>query len=102
MAKQHKLQYLSDAAISTMFLGNLPQSISAKLGEINDIIRTEQYLDFIRNRTFRSSLLCHNNLSINRNLKQEDIEKLNKKHLKYWEKKKKKQLRLLALMIFLN
>jgi methyltransferase-like protein/2-polyprenyl-3-methyl-5-hydroxy-6-metoxy-1,4-benzoquinol methylase len=75
MAKQHKLQYLSDAAISTMFLGNLPQSISEKLGEINDIIRTEQYLDFIRNRTFRSSLLCHNNLSINRNLKQEDIEK---------------------------
>jgi methyltransferase-like protein/2-polyprenyl-3-methyl-5-hydroxy-6-metoxy-1,4-benzoquinol methylase len=75
MAQKHNLQYLSDSSVSTMFLGNLSEDISKKLGEINDIIRTEQYLDFIRNRTFRSSLLCHNNVKINRNLNQDDIEK---------------------------
>ncbi len=75
MAQEHSLQYLSDAAISTMFLGNFSEDISKKLGEINDIIRTEQYLDFIRNRTFRSTLLCHKNVKINRSLNQDDIEK---------------------------
>jgi hypothetical protein len=26
---------------------------------IRDVLRMEQYMDFIRNRTFRSTLLCH-------------------------------------------
>jgi methyltransferase-like protein/ubiquinone/menaquinone biosynthesis C-methylase UbiE len=74
MARANGLEYLSDSAISTMFVGNLPKAIREKLEQINDIVKTEQYLDFIRNRTFRSTLLCHKNIPINRNLKQEDIE----------------------------
>ncbi|MEY4930708.1 MAG: hypothetical protein RI909_1432 [Bacteroidota bacterium] len=67
-AQHHGLQYLSDASIATMFLGNYPASISEQLAPIKDIVRTEQYLDFITNRTFRATLLCHEGVSINRNL----------------------------------
>ncbi len=67
-AKQHGLQYLADASISTMFLENYPESVRESLGQIQDVVRTEQYLDFINNRSFRASLLCHQDLTITRNL----------------------------------
>ena len=33
-----------------------------------DLIRTEQYMDFVRNRMFRQTLLCHDELTLKRNL----------------------------------
>ena len=67
-ANQRGLQYLSDCKISSMFTGNLPQQAAEKLSEITDIIRAEQYMDFITNRRFRHTLLCHGNVAINRRL----------------------------------
>lgn len=67
-AASHGLQYLSDTSLAAMYLGNLKPSIAEKLKEINDIIRTEQYLDFLSNRRFRCTLLCHNNVRLSRNL----------------------------------
>jgi methyltransferase-like protein len=51
-----------------MYLGNLPAKTAQALGSISDIVRTEQYMDFINNRRFRSSVLVHEGRSINRNL----------------------------------
>ncbi|RTK93489.1 MAG: methyltransferase domain-containing protein [Rickettsiales bacterium] len=74
-ATEHNLQYLSDTALTSMYLGNMKPSVVEKLKEVNDIIKTEQYLDFINNRRFRSTLLCHNNIPLNRALNNESIKK---------------------------
>lgn len=76
-ARKHNLQYLADCNLSTMYLGNMPQKVVEQLKVINDIVRTEQYMDFITNRRFRSTLLCHNDVKINRNINNEDIMKFN-------------------------
>ena len=71
MQKAHanSLQYLGEVSLSSMFLGNLAQEAATTLGQIaNDIVRVEQYMDFIRNRRFRCTLLVHDNVAINRNL----------------------------------
>lgn len=71
------MQYLGDTSLSTMYLGNMPSKVVEKLQTINDIVRTEQYMDFITNRRFRSTLLCHNSVKLNRNLNAQDISKFN-------------------------
>ncbi len=76
-AKGYNLQYLSDTHLSTMYLGNMPPKVAQKLQEINDIVRTEQYMDFITNRRFRSTLLCRNTVVLNRSINNEDILKFN-------------------------
>ena len=52
------LQYLADAEFNTMMTANFGQEIAAILKNAPRLVQ-EQYLDFLRNRTFRSSLLCH-------------------------------------------
>ncbi len=68
------LMYLADGHIATMFPGNLKESFREKISEIKDIVRVGQYMDFIRNQRFRTTLICHKDQKLNRNLKTEDIE----------------------------
>jgi methyltransferase-like protein/ubiquinone/menaquinone biosynthesis C-methylase UbiE len=75
IAQANNLQYLGDASVASMYLGNLPQKAREKLSEITDIVRSEQYVDFITNRRFRSTILCKNNVAINRSLNVVDAEK---------------------------
>jgi methyltransferase-like protein len=56
-----------------MYVGNMKPSVIEKLQSLNDIVKTEQYLDFINNRRFRSTLLCHGNVAINRALNNNNI-----------------------------
>jgi methyltransferase-like protein len=72
-AQARELQYLGDANLPTMYLGNMPAKVVEKLQAINDIVRTEQYMDFISNRRFRCTLLCHQAVKLNRNLNNEDL-----------------------------
>lgn len=74
-ANSQGLQYLSDCSLASMYLGNMKPSIVEKLKELNDIVRTEQYMDFITNRRFRSSLLCHSSVKLNRALNNEDAKR---------------------------
>lgn len=78
-ANKHQLQYLADCSISSMYIGNMPPKVIEKLQEVKDIIKTEQYMDFITNRRFRTTLLCHGNgaVQINRNINNEDLTKYN-------------------------
>lgn len=63
------LQYLGDADVPTMLTRGLPPAVAETLGRISpDIIRLEQYLDFVSNRQFRNTLLCHGNLALQRAL----------------------------------
>ena len=73
LAHKHNMQYLGDSTLASMFLGNLPKKVSEKLAEIKDIVRTEQYMDYISNRRFRSTLLCKNHIKLNRSLGRDDL-----------------------------
>jgi methyltransferase-like protein/2-polyprenyl-3-methyl-5-hydroxy-6-metoxy-1,4-benzoquinol methylase len=74
-AAKNNMQYLGDVSLSSMYLGNMGSAVAEKLQGINDIVRTEQYMDFITNRRFRSTLLCHQGVKLNRALSNPDIKK---------------------------
>jgi methyltransferase-like protein/cyclopropane fatty-acyl-phospholipid synthase-like methyltransferase len=74
-ATKRGLQYLGDTSLSSMYLGNMPASVVEKLQAVNDIVRTEQYMDFINNRRFRSTVLCRNTVKLNRSLNNDDVKK---------------------------
>jgi methyltransferase-like protein/cyclopropane fatty-acyl-phospholipid synthase-like methyltransferase len=68
-AGQHGLKYLAEAEFATMLVGNFPEPIRAAFSAVvNDIVRTEQYMDFLRNRSFRQTLLCRVKLPLDRSL----------------------------------
>jgi len=73
-ARAHKLAYLSDVSLPLMFTGNLPLQFSKELERVPNLIVSGQYVDFIRNQRFRSSLLCHEKTKINRALNTNGLE----------------------------
>ncbi len=69
-AAQHGLQYLTEADFPRAIFGNLTsETEQALLKMSSDLIAVEQYMDFLRNSSFRQTVLCHEDLSIERLLK---------------------------------
>lgn len=65
----HGLAYVGDADVATMTTGGLPPDAAAQLNDISpDLVRLEQYLDFVRGRQFRSSLVCPRDAPLQRHL----------------------------------
>lgn len=58
-AGQHGLRYLADAELHTMFASDLTGPVAGWLQGVSEQIEQEQYLDFLRHRFFRRSLLVH-------------------------------------------
>jgi methyltransferase-like protein/2-polyprenyl-3-methyl-5-hydroxy-6-metoxy-1,4-benzoquinol methylase len=59
-AAGHGLKYLAEAQFKAILAANLPPQVAATLRQLaKDTIALEQYMDFLRNRTFRQTLLCH-------------------------------------------
>ncbi len=58
---QFELSYIAEAEPHTMFVSNLGQEVANMLlGEVNgDQILLEQYMDFLKNRQFRQSIVSH-------------------------------------------
>jgi methyltransferase-like protein len=78
-ARAHGLQFLGEAHLSAMSQHELPAEVSGTLRRLSsDIVEMEQYLDFLRNRTFRQSLLCHQGIEIDR---QPDAARVSKLHV---------------------
>lgn len=76
-AERHGLQYLTEAEFSSVLMMNLPPQLSEALSTLaHNLVELEQYTDFVRNRMFRMTLLCHENLDINRRLRPERIQPL--------------------------
>ena len=68
-AAKHGLQYLAEAEFNTMFAGSFPKETVEILEQISqDLIRSEQYMDFLRNRLFRQTILCHGEHTLKREL----------------------------------
>jgi methyltransferase-like protein/cyclopropane fatty-acyl-phospholipid synthase-like methyltransferase len=76
-AAQHGLQYLAEAQFSIMLASNFPPPVRETLSKLGqDIVDTEQYMDFLRNRMFRQTLLCHQDIVLERALGPECLQSL--------------------------
>ena len=72
---RHGLQYLCDAELATAFPSILGDAAEEALEPITDPLEREQYLDFVRNRNFRQSLVCRAERAVNRGLDLEQFER---------------------------
>ncbi len=64
-----KLRYLCESDFRSMLSVNFPPDVREVLARLApNLIQMEQYLDFLRNRTFRQSLLGHEHIRPNYNL----------------------------------
>ena len=61
MAERHGLRYLGESRLTTMVTGNFTPEVQKTLEIVaTDQMQAEQYMDFVRNRTFRETLLVKN------------------------------------------
>jgi SAM-dependent methyltransferase/methyltransferase-like protein len=76
-AAAHRLQYLSEAEPELTQIDNLPDAVAGRLREYAaDRIETEQYVDFVLNRTFRRTLLCREGIALDTELAPERMTRL--------------------------
>jgi len=76
-ARENDLDYIGDTDVQRMYVGNMPKKAVEKLGTINDIVRTEQYMDFINNTQFRCTILSHKDTKVSRNITNDTVQKFN-------------------------
>ncbi|WP_130472451.1 methyltransferase regulatory domain-containing protein [Candidatus Magnetaquicoccus inordinatus] len=69
-AINHGLQYLGDTMVKTMFVHNFSPEVAERLSVLHNQIQQEQFLDFIANRRFRSTLLCRSGVTIKNSLEE--------------------------------
>jgi methyltransferase-like protein len=68
-ASETGLQYLAEAVVPVMIPSRLGAETERLLRKISsDFLDLEQNMDFITNRTFRQTLLCHSDLQLSRDL----------------------------------
>jgi SAM-dependent methyltransferase len=68
-AAAHELQFLAEAHLADSRLRDLPADVGAALAALpDDAVVREQYLDFVLNRMFRQTLLCHAGVAVRRTL----------------------------------
>ena len=67
-AARHGLQYLSEAEVTDLQEDGLSATATVMLHQLGsqNVIAREQYLDFLKGRAFRQSLLCRDHLQLDR------------------------------------
>lgn len=71
-AAEHQLQYLGEADFHEMLDHRFKPEVSSGLSRLSkNRVEREQYLDFVKCRRFRQTLLCHQGLSLSLSLKAE-------------------------------
>ena len=65
-AARHGLQYLAEADFFEMQIGAASDAAAKALMGVENPVRREQYLDFLKGRMFRQTLLCRAELEIDR------------------------------------
>jgi SAM-dependent methyltransferase len=71
-AGRHRLQFLCEAELVAMAYGGLTPEAQRMLEALDPLAR-EQYLDFVRCRRFRQTLLCHQEVAVTRQLGPEKV-----------------------------
>jgi methyltransferase-like protein/cyclopropane fatty-acyl-phospholipid synthase-like methyltransferase len=67
------LQYLGESWYHTRFDNLAPEVLQTLQQLSEDLIQFEQYLDFLRNRVFRRTVLCHADVPLNRTPEPESL-----------------------------
>jgi methyltransferase-like protein len=76
-AAAKNLQYLGEAQITVMMASRLGPEIEKTLRQISpDLLQMEQYMDFLRNRMFRQTLLCHDSVKLDHALRPEAAQRM--------------------------
>jgi methyltransferase-like protein len=77
-ARRHQLQYLGEADFFEMQADTYPEPVTEALERFagTDVVVKEQYLDFIKGRRFRQTLLCREEVVLDRNPGPERITEL--------------------------
>lgn len=69
LLSRHGLQYLAEAQLETMLPQVFPAEAQMRLRKMSrDVTQLEQYMDFLRNRMFRQTLICHDNVRLERGI----------------------------------
>lgn len=71
----HGLQYLAECEFYQMLNVGLPDGVGETLERISDnqILKKEQYLDFLRNRYFRRTLICREDQALKRSINHQSV-----------------------------
>lgn len=72
-AQRHGLRFLCESQLYTMFASSLGPQVEQFLDQFADQASHEQYLDFLTQRAFRQTLLCHGETTPDYNI---DLERL--------------------------
>jgi SAM-dependent methyltransferase len=75
-AERHGLQYLAEADFFEMQIGTLSEPAATELLGVEDPLRREQYLDFLKGRMFRQTLLCRAELMLDRTPRSAVLERM--------------------------
>ena len=75
-AGRHGLQYLGDTDLAGMFPASAGDGVEPLIEGIEDQVELEQYLDFVRNRGFRQTLLCRAERTLRREIDLETLDGL--------------------------
>lgn len=74
LAARHRLRYLGEARLTTMVPSNFGPEVQKALGVVaQDQIQAEQYLDFVRNRMFRETLLVRQEANMDWGIRPEAV-----------------------------
>ncbi len=69
LAAANGLQFMSECNLASMITSNLPDKVAQTLTRLtNDLHDRSQYTDFVTNRLFRQSLLCHKGAQVVRKI----------------------------------
>ena len=73
-ANRAGLQFLEEADITSSLFPRFPPEVLQTITQTSDDqVRREQYVDFLTNRVFRETLLCHDHVSIRRAIGPDDL-----------------------------
>lgn len=65
----HRLQYVGETDLQMMLAAGLAPEVAQTLDRIApDLLTREQYMDFVRNRQFRATVICHEGVALQREL----------------------------------
>lgn len=77
MAREHGLQYLGEAEFFMMQTHLRGDKVEAAMKDLaGDVVRREQYLDFLHGRRYRQTLFCRQEAQIQREAKAESMRSL--------------------------
>lgn len=71
MAGEYDLQYVSDVNPHESYIGLFDAKVQKALQNQPSVEVMEQYVDFLTNRRFRQTVLCHKDVQVNREIKPE-------------------------------